>query len=83
MKRLLLSVIIAVALCFAIWASFGVKTALAQCDCGCVMTCGNNCQWDCNGCSSATEATQMGRQCCVGARAATGDTGPCTLQDGY
>ncbi len=58
-------------------AGLGSRNTYA-CECGCSMVCDNRCQFACSGCS-LSEAIESSMECCDGAHAATGDTGPCAV----
>jgi len=82
MRKILVTLAIAVTLYLGIGEGFTVGTTYAQCGCSCAMICGNRCQFACEGCNSVWDIIVTAAACCDGAHAATGDTEPCPVGGG-
>ena len=80
MRKLVWACAIALGLYLGIWGNLAMGSTYAQCGCTCGISCGNACQASCYGCS-LWEAFSMTDQCCEAAHKATGDTGPCPVED--
>lgn len=81
MKKRLLTLVIAFLMSIGISGSFATNTTGAQCGAVCAMVCGNRCEGTCYDCTLG-ECIDRAIECCEGAHAATGDTGPCTAGGG-
>lgn len=83
MRKRLLILTLAVGLSLTISVSLSTRVTYAlQCGCNCMMVCDNRCQFECWDCGLAEQVAKS-QECCNGAHAATGDTGPCGEGDAY
>jgi len=80
MKKIFLGLAMAVALYLGISEGFAPMTAYATCGAVCAMECGNRCSGTCYDCTLG-QCVDAAIQCCEEAHQATGDTGPCTVEN--